>query len=247
MLFRSGKWTDIDTSTFDASMGVEVNSTLGKGSDQVRLLTLNQIKQDQQMIMQQFGVTNPVCGITEYLNTISDMLDIANIKNVGRYFKTPTPQVMQAIAAQPKEPDAMTLAAQAQYQKVKSDTATAVGQLQQAQAKQAADDDFRRQQLAEKTVNDRAKIQLEAQKLHVSHVENIGRMAADMWGSQMDASAQHHQALQDAAVGHHQAMQDAAVGHHQAFVDAAIGHHQANADVEAAQIQADAQPSEGGS
>ena len=52
--------------------------------------------------MQQFGVGNPVCGITEYLNTISDMLDIANIKNVGRYFKTPTPQTLQAIAASQK-------------------------------------------------------------------------------------------------------------------------------------------------
>jgi hypothetical protein len=219
----NGKWSDVDTGTFDASMGVEVNSTLGKGSDTVRMMTLSQIKQDQQMIMQQFGVSNPVCGITEYLNTISDMLDIANIKNVGRYFKTPTPQAMQAIASAPKEPDAMTLAAQAQFQKVKADTATAVGQQQLAQQKAQADDDFRNRQLGEKTANDRAKIQLEAQKLHVSHVENLGRMAADMFGSQMDASAQHHQALQDAAVGH----------------------HQANADVQAAQIQADAQPPEG--
>jgi hypothetical protein len=219
----NGKWTDVDTSTFDASMGVEVNSTLGKGSDSVRLATLQQIKADQQMIMQQFGVSNPVCGITEYLNTISDMLDIANIKNVGRYFKTPTPQVMQAIASQPKEPDPMTLAAQAQFQKVKADTATAIGQQNLAQAKQQADDEFRHRQLAEKTANDQAKIQLEAQKLHVSHVERLGQMAADMFSSQMDAQ----------------------VAHHQARVDEAVGHHQANADVQAAQIQADAQPPEG--
>ena len=85
----NGKWTDLDTGTFDASMGIEVNPTLGKGSDAIRMMTLQQIKQDQERIMQQFGVTNPVCGIPEYLNTISDMLDIANIKNVGRYFKTP--------------------------------------------------------------------------------------------------------------------------------------------------------------
>ena len=154
---------------------------------------------------------------------------------------------MQAIASQPKEPDPMTLAAQAQFQKVKADTATAIGQQNLAQAKQQADDDFRRQQLAEKTVNDRAKIELEAQKLHVSHVENLGRMAADMFGSRMDAAVGHHQAMQEAAVGHHQALQDAAVGHHQAFVDAAVGHHQAQADVESAQIQADAQPSDSGS
>ena len=176
----NGKWSDIDTGTFDASMGVEVNSTLGKGSDTVRMMTLTQIKQDQQMIMQQFGVTNPVCGITEYLNTISDMLEIANIKNVGRYFKTPDPATLQAIASAPKEPDAMTLAAQAQYQKVKADTATALGQQNLAQQKQQNDEDFRNRQLGEKTANDRAKIQLEAEKLHVSHVENLGRMAADM-------------------------------------------------------------------
>jgi hypothetical protein len=218
----NGKWSDVDTGTFDASMGVEVNSTLGKGSDTVRMMTLTQIKQDQQMIMQQFGVSNPVCGITEYLNTISDMLDIANIKNVGRYFKTPDPQTLQQIASAPKEPDAMTLAAQAQYQKVKADTATAVGQQQLAQQKAQQDEDFRNRQLGEKTANDQAKIQLEAQKLHVSHVENLGRMAADMFGSRMDAD----------------------VAHHQAQVDAAVGHHQANADVQAAQIQADAQPAE---
>ena len=219
----NGKWSDVDTDTFDASMGVEVNSALGKGSDTVRMMTLQQIKADQQMIMQQFGVTNPVCGITEYLNTISDMLDIANIKNVGRYFKTPSPQTLQQIASTPKEPDPMTLAAQAQFQKVKADTATAIGQQNLQQAKQQADDDFRHRQLAEKTANDQAKIQLEAEKLHVSHTERLGQMAADMFASHMDAQ----------------------VAHHQAQVDAAVGHHQADADVQAAQIQADAQPGDG--
>jgi hypothetical protein len=242
----NGSWNDVDTSTFDASMGVEVNSTLGKGSDTVRMMTLQQIKADQAAIFQQFGPNNPVVGIPEMINTISDILELSNIKNVGRYFKTPTPQQLQAIATAPKEPDAMTLAAQAQFQKVKADTATAVGQQNLAQQKQQADDDFRRQQLAEKTVNDRAKIQLEAQKLHVSHVENIGKMAADMWGSQMDAGAQHHQALQDAAVGHLQAMSDAAVGFHKANQEASVGHHQAQADVQAAQIQAAAQPDDSG-
>jgi hypothetical protein len=35
----NGNWTDYDTSTFDASMAVEVNATLGKGADTVRLMT----------------------------------------------------------------------------------------------------------------------------------------------------------------------------------------------------------------
>ena len=163
----NGQWTDIDTGAFDASMGVEVNSTLGKGSDTVRMMTLQQVKNDQQMIMQQFGVTNPVCGIQEYLNTITDMLEIANIKNVGRYFKTPDPQTLQAIASTPKEPDAMTVAAKAQYEKVKSETASTIGQQQLAQQKQQADDAFRHEQLRQKQLYDQQKLDIERAKVFV--------------------------------------------------------------------------------
>ena len=97
-----------------------------------------QIKQTQEMIMQQFGPSNPVVGIPQYLNTITDMLALSNIKNVGRYFMTPRPQVLQQIAAAPKEPDAMTVAAKAQYEKVKSETAQAMGDQQIRQQKQQA-------------------------------------------------------------------------------------------------------------
>ena len=161
----NGSWTDIDTGAFDASMGVEVNSTMGKGSDVVRMATLQQIKTTQEMIMQQFGVTNPVVSIQEYLNTITDQLNLANIKNVGRYFKTPDPQVLQAIASTPKEPDAMTVAAKAQFEKVKSETAQAVGDLQFKQQKQQSDDQFRQEQLRQKAMYDAQKLAIERAKV----------------------------------------------------------------------------------
>jgi hypothetical protein len=160
----NGKWSDVDTSTFDASMGVEVNSTLGKGSDSTRLMTLQTIKTTQEMIMQQFGVTNPVVGIQQYLNTITDMLDISNIKNVGRYFMTPDPATLQQIAQTPKEPDAMTVAAKAQYEKVKSETAQAMGDLQFRQAKQQQDDAFRHQKLQEDIRIQQQKVAIDAAK-----------------------------------------------------------------------------------
>jgi hypothetical protein len=220
----NGKWTDIDTGTFDASMGVEVNSTLGKGSDTVRMMTLQQIKADQQMIMQQFGVTNPVCGIMEYLNTISDMLDLANIKNVGRYFKTPTPQVLQAIASTPKEPDPMTVAAKAQYERVKSDTAEAIGNQQLAQQKQQQDDAFRHEQLRQKSAYDAAKLQLEQEKIEHDRSTRLGQIAADMFKSSTDTH----------------------VAHVQAATDQHVAHVQAATDLATSQMQADAQPSNDG-
>jgi hypothetical protein len=186
----NGQWTDIDTGTFDASMGVEVNSTLGKGSDTVRMMTLQQIKNDQEKIMLQFGVTNPVVGIQQYLNTITDMLDLANIKNVGRYFMTPSPQAMQAIAAQPKEPDAMTLAAKAQFEKVKSATAQALGEQQLRQQKQDQDDQFKHAQLAQKTLYDAADLELKAEQIRSGHIADMAKVASDMFAAQKQAEAQ---------------------------------------------------------
>jgi hypothetical protein len=164
----AGKWTDIDTGTFDASMGVEVNSTLGKGSDTVRMMTLQQIKTDQMAVFQQFGPQNPVVGIPEMINTITDMLAIANIKNPGRYFKTPDPNTLAQIAQQPKQPDAMTIAAMSQQEKVRSDSSQAVGEQQLQAAKQMQDDAFRHEQLRQKTAYDNQKIAIERAKVGVA-------------------------------------------------------------------------------
>ena len=78
-------------------MSVEVNPNLGKGSDMVRMMALTGIKQDQQALIAQMGLANPICGVQEMLNTMTDMLALANVKNVGRYFKTPNPMQMQAL------------------------------------------------------------------------------------------------------------------------------------------------------
>ena len=89
----------MDTSTLDESMSVEVNANLGKGSDMTRMIALQGIKQDQQLFVTQMGSNNPICGIQEMLNTQTDILALANVKNVGRYFKTPTPAADAGAAA----------------------------------------------------------------------------------------------------------------------------------------------------
>jgi hypothetical protein len=236
----SGGWTEVDTGTFDASMGVEVNSTLGKGSDATRMMTLQQIKADQQMIMQQFGVTNPVCGIMEYLNTISDMLDLANIKNVGRYFKTPSPQVLQQIAATPKEPDAQTVAAKAQFEKVKSETSSALGEQQLKADKQDQDNAFRYAQLQQKANYDQQKLEIERAKVFVGAGPG-GPTAVDP----VEAA----KVMADI----HKAHLGAGVDLYTAHLDAATDRAKIDQQREAAQLQAEtaqaqaAQPNDGGS
>jgi hypothetical protein len=194
----NGKWVGVDTSTFDATMGVEVNSTLGKGSDQTRLAVLENIKQTQQMIMTQFGVSNPVCGIQQFLNTITDQLAIGNIKNVGRYFMTPDPQTLQNIAAQPKEPDAMTIAARAQFEKVKSESAQAIGDQQLKMQKQAADEQYRQEALRQKAIYDAGKLQVDQERLQREHQQADVKTASDLYKAELDAATKRHAAEQQA-------------------------------------------------
>jgi hypothetical protein len=176
----NGKWVSYDTSMFDADMSVEVNPTLGKGSDTVRMMTLAQIKQDQMMVFQQFGPQNPVVGIPEMLNTISDMLEIANIKNVSRYFKTPPPQVIQQMQQAPKEPDAMTIAAMASNEKVKSQTAKDIGTQQFNVQKQAMDEAFRRDKLAQEAAYEAEKIRVQEAQLALDHQVDMAQVVVDM-------------------------------------------------------------------
>ena len=176
----NGSWQTYNTSMFDADMTVEVNPTLGKGSDTVRMMTLQQIKQDQAMVFQQFGPQNPVVGIPEMLNTISDMLEIANIKNVSRYFKTPPPQVIQQMQQAPKEPDAMTIAAKANYERVKADTAKDIGSQQFNVQKQAQDEAFRRDKLAQVAAYEAEKVRIQEAQLALDHQVDMAQVVVDM-------------------------------------------------------------------
>ena len=185
----NGKWKPYDTSTFDASMGVEVNANLGKGSDMVRMLALQQIDAKQQMVVQTYGLNNPVCGIPEMLNTVTDMLALANVKNVGRYFKTPNPMQMQAILSQPKTPDPMAVAAQAQLEKVRSDTSKAVGQQQLDREKMTHENVFKHQQLRAKTQIDLQKLDLEGQKVGIDTHTQMAQLASQLMKDQQDQDA----------------------------------------------------------
>jgi hypothetical protein len=176
----NGTWQTYNTSMFDADMSVEVNPTLGKGSDTVRMMTLQQIKQDQAMVFQQFGPNNPVVGIPEMLATITDMLAIANIKNVSRYFKTPTPQQLAAIQSAPKEPDAMTIAAHANLERVKSQSAQAMGDQRQNAEKQALDEAFRRDKLAQQQAYEADKIRVQEAGLALDHQVDMAQVVVDM-------------------------------------------------------------------
>ena len=217
----NGKFTPYDTSTFDASMSVEVNPNLGKGSDMVRMMALSGIKQDQQALIAQMGLANPICGVQEMLNTMTDMLALANVKNVGRYFKTPNPMQMQQLTSTPKQPDAQMMAAQAMLEKVRMDGAKAVGQQHLDTQRMEAENTFKHQQLHAKTAVDLQKLDLQGQQMGVDHHVALAELASKLMSDQQDSEAQDQQSQMDMA--DHQAQQNqTAVQTQQANSDAAL-------------------------
>jgi hypothetical protein len=154
-----GKWVDVNPSTFDPTMRISVNPTLGKGSDMTRLMVLQDVKATQTAIMQQFGVENPLCGVQEFRNTLTDILAIANVKNVGRYYREIDEATVAKIAATPKEPDAATLLAQSEMEKNRVKMATEISKSNFADRKLRVDDDFRRDDMIVKGLLDAAKIE----------------------------------------------------------------------------------------
>jgi hypothetical protein len=256
-----GSFIPYDTSTFDASMAVEVNANLGKGSDMVRMVALSGIKQDQQALIAQMGINNPICGIPELLNTETDLLAIANVKNVGRYFKTPDPMQLQQLLSAPKAPDAQMMAAQAMLEKVRMDGAKAVGQQHIDTQRMQTENEFKHQQLQAKTQVDLQKLELQGQQAgvdrHMQLAELASKLMADQQASeaqsqqsQLDMAGQQakidqqgadnlaasHQAVLQAAAqtaAHQQNMAKIASDHTQAMTDMAARHHQAMSGISA--------------
>ena len=166
---------------FDADMTVEVNPTLGKGSDTVRMMTLQQIKQDQMMVFQQFGPTNPVVGIPEMLNTITDMLEIANIKNVSRYFKMPPPAGAAADAERAEGARRDDHRRQGQLRARQAARPRRPWATQQFNVQKAAQDEaFRREKLAQETAYKAEKIRVQEAGLALDHEVDMAQVVVDM-------------------------------------------------------------------
>jgi hypothetical protein len=121
---------------------------------------------------------------------------------------TPDPQVLQQIAQTPKEPDAMTVAAKAQYEKVKSETAQAMGDLQFRQQKQQQDDAFRHEKLRQDTAIAEQKVKIDAFKAHTEasapgepppdNSPDFAKIAADLHKHSVDATQNAQQMQLDA-------------------------------------------------
>lgn len=142
-----GQWVTVDPSLFDAELRCRVNPTMGKGSEMSRVAALTEVKNTQLMIIEKFGIANQIVTPKHFMNTVSDLLAIANIKDVSRYFGEVTEEMLTSIQTAPKEPTPEELIARAEMEKIKAQTVKATVEAAQKQQEMQLDDDFRRDKL----------------------------------------------------------------------------------------------------
>jgi len=159
MMRLNNAFQRIDPRSWQADMDLTVNVGLGTGREDERRAALMQALQMQQQILQTMGPQNPLVSLTQFRNTLSDLLGSAGIKNSDRYFQPINPQIEQQMAQQQAQ------AAQAQQAMMQQQDPTQ-GLMQIEQMKQQG-----------KLQGDMMKLQLDAQKFQAEQQMKERQMA----------------------------------------------------------------------
>ena len=167
MVRLNGMFVPVDPRVWDTSMDVSVNVGLGTGREDERVAALQQALQLQTQIYQQYGPMNGLVSLTNIRNTLTDMLATAGVRNSDRYFAPinqeieaqmlQMQQMQQAQLAQ-NQPDPNAAYLQAEAMKAQGKMQSDMLKLQLEAQKAAAEDDLKRDQMAQDLLVDTAKL-----------------------------------------------------------------------------------------
>jgi hypothetical protein len=166
MMRMNGTFVPIDPRVWDSSFDVSINVGLGTGREEEKMMALTAALQMQTMVYQTYGPQNGLVSLTNIRNTLADQLAATGIRNADRYFAPITPEIeaqmlqaqqqAQAEQGQPADPNAAFLQAEQMKAQVKMQSDQMKMQLDAQKA--AADDDLKRDQMAQDLLVNAAKI-----------------------------------------------------------------------------------------
>ena len=166
MMRMNGSFIPVDPRVWDSSFDVSINVGLGTGREEEKNMALNQALQMQTMVYQNYGPMNGLVSLTNIRNTLADQLAISGIRNADRYFAPITPEIemqmlqqqQQAQAQQGQAADPNAAFLQAEQMKAQTKMQSDMAKLQLDGQKAAANDDLKRDQMAQDLLVSAAKI-----------------------------------------------------------------------------------------
>lgn len=141
MIRLRNQFVPMSPDRWSANMDVVSNVALGKGGDQERMAMLQQVASKQEQILQTMGPQNPLVDMTNYYQTLVQMLEVAGFKDPLRFFKDPA--TFQP-AQEPPKPDPNEALMQVQMQAIQADIQKKAAELELEREKMQREDDRRR-------------------------------------------------------------------------------------------------------
>lgn len=168
MLMRmNGQFVPVDPRVWNADMDVQINVGLGTGREQEKAAALQGILAVQQQVYQNYGPMNGLVSLTNIRNTLADVLAASGVRNAERYFAPITPEIEQQMLMMQQQqqaqmaqgqPDPNAAFLQAEQMKAQAKMQSDAMKMQLDAQKAAAEDDRKRDQMAQDLLVDAAKI-----------------------------------------------------------------------------------------
>jgi hypothetical protein len=166
LMRMNGQFVPVDPRVWNTDMDVQINVGLGTGREDEKVQALQFALQMQQQIYQNYGPMNGLVSLTNIRNTLADTLAAAGLRNAERYFAPINEEIemqmlqmqqeQQAQMAQGQDPNAAFL--QAEQMKAQAKMNSDMMKLQLEAQKAAAEDDRKRDQMAQDLMVDAAKV-----------------------------------------------------------------------------------------
>lgn len=170
MIMIAGRPVTIDPREWKNMYNVSINVGLGNGGNDEKIGMLQMLLAKQEMIIQQYGLSNPLVNLKQYRETLGKFINIAGFKDDAQFINEITDEQAQQMAQQ---------AAQAQGQpapEVQAAEAIAKAEMQKAQMKQQVDAQKNELKLQEMQM----KVQMEQQELALKAKEQQIEAARDL-------------------------------------------------------------------
>jgi AraC-like DNA-binding protein len=145
-----GKFVPIDPRGWDASMDMVVNIALGRGSDEQKMMFLNQLAQKQEMVIEKYGPYNPLVSLEQYRATLAQIIQLSGFQDPSQFVQEVTPESVQQFMQQMsgnKTADPAEMLAKVEADKTKADIIINAAKQELDRQKAIADADLKRDQL----------------------------------------------------------------------------------------------------
>lgn len=197
------QFVPIDPRVWNADMDVTVNVALGSALLEDKIMTLTQIAQKQEQILQMLGSQNPLVTASQYRYTLAKMVELLGFKDPSKFFKEiDEEQLKQAEAEaaqqQAQQPDPAMQLAQAEIAKSQNDIQVSQAKLQLDAQKAQQDMAFEKEKLEMQGQMEVARLEQQERMAQAEHARQMERIAAETALKKIELELRYDAQIKDA-------------------------------------------------